>query len=244
MWPVIRRALVRVVEARGAAAFMTASLVVGALVGLGASMLVWGIAVVERLVSGLEGALGTWRFLVAVPAGFTAAWVLDRRFGPGVMGGGVTETMVGMSLRGGYLPTRTIGPKIAATALTLGAGGSAGREGPIVQIGATIGSSLATYTRFGEDQIRGLVAAGAGAGIAAAFNAPIAWLRHDTAYRGRTTGAGPEGGAAHGATMWRWSRAHRRQQVTHSTGDAALTTRPPSFGMSGGCAQRVRQVCR
>ena len=93
-----------------------------------------------------------------------------------VDGGGVTETMVGLSLRAGYLPTRTVGAKLAATIATLGTGGSGGREGPAVQIGATIGSSVARHTHFGEDQIRSLVAAGAAAGIGASFNAPIAGM--------------------------------------------------------------------
>jgi CIC family chloride channel protein len=114
--------------------------------------------------------------LLVLPVGLMVSYLINRRWGPGVESGGVTETMVGLSLHGGYLPTRTIGAKIAATAATLGSGGSAGREGPVVQIGATIGSSFARYTHFGEDQIRSLVAAGAGAGIGASFNAPIAGM--------------------------------------------------------------------
>ncbi len=176
MWRQVRRWLVRMVEARGAAAFLTASLAVGLLVGIGASVLVWAISFVAWLAGHASDTLGTASVLVAIPLGFMVAWLLDRRLGPGILGGGVSETMVGLSLRGGYLPTRTILPKIAATAATLGVGGSAGQEGPIVQIGATIGSSFGRYTRFGEDQIRGLVAAGAAAGIAAAFNAPIAGM--------------------------------------------------------------------
>ena len=56
------------------------------------------------------------------------------------------------------------------------AGGSAGREGPIVQIGAAIGSVISKRFNLGEDQVRSLVAAGAGAGIGATFNAPIAGM--------------------------------------------------------------------
>ena len=178
MWAVTRRVLVAVVESRGAAAFMTASLFVGVIVGLAAAILVWGITGVEWLTTGLieDMSLGRRALLFAIPAGILVSWGINRIWGPGIESGGVTETMVGLSVRAGYLPTRTIGAKIAATAATLGTGGSAGREGPVVQIGATIGSSLARYTRFGEDQIRGLVAAGAAAGIAASFNAPIAGM--------------------------------------------------------------------
>ncbi len=172
----------KLLRTRGAAAFLVASLAVGVLVGLGAALLVTLIEfvgdVVEPLREGKSGwsGIGRWAALVALPAGLMTSYLINRRWGPGIESGGVTETMVGLSLHGGYLPTRTIGAKIAATAATLGTGGSAGREGPVVQIGATIGSSLARHTHFGEDQIRSLVAAGAGAGIGAAFNAPIAGM--------------------------------------------------------------------
>jgi CIC family chloride channel protein len=172
----------KILRTRGAAAFLIAALVVGVLVGLGAALLVTLIDLVREtadpLADGRSGwsGLGRWAALAILPVGLMVSYLVNRRWGPGVESGGVTETMVGLSLHGGYLPTRTIGAKIAATAATLGTGGSAGREGPVVQIGATIGSSLARYTHFGEDQIRSLVAAGAGAGIGASFNAPIAGM--------------------------------------------------------------------
>jgi CIC family chloride channel protein len=120
--------------------------------------------------------LGRWIFVISIPLGLLAAWLLNRWLGPDVSGGGVAETMVGLNLEGGYLPTRLVPTKILATAATLGTGGSGGREGPIVLIGGAIGSSLARYTRFGIDQVKSLVAAGAGAGIGASFNAPIAGM--------------------------------------------------------------------
>jgi CIC family chloride channel protein len=79
-------------------------------------------------------------------------------------------------VRGGHIRGR-VGPlKLLATTATVGLGGSAGREGPIVHIGAAIGSFLSRRFNMGEDQIRSLVAAGAGAGIGASFNAPIAGM--------------------------------------------------------------------
>jgi CIC family chloride channel protein len=163
---------------RGTASFLTAALVLGVLVGLGAAVLVWAIAGVFHIWESTEDALGwgTWLFVVSIPIGLLISWGLNRRFGPGVSSGGVTETIVGTALHGGYLPTRLIPTKIIATAATLGFGGSGGREGPIALIGGTIGSSFARYTGFGHDQIRSLVAAGAGAGIGASFNAPIAGM--------------------------------------------------------------------
>ncbi len=164
--------------ARGTAQFLTASLALGILVGLGAAVLVWAIAFAFSIWESADDALGwgRWFFVVSIPIGLLISWGLNRRFGPGVSSGGVTETMVGISLHGGYLPTRIIPTKIIATAATLGFGGSGGREGPIALIGGTIGSSFARYTGFGQDQINSLVAAGAGAGIGASFNAPIAGM--------------------------------------------------------------------
>jgi CIC family chloride channel protein len=174
-------------KARGAPAFLAASLAVGILVGVSAALLVVGIDWVRSITEwcieqGAEwredgiGAEGRWVFLGLVPLGITLSWLIARRFGHEVESGGVTETMTGLSLHGGYLPTRTIFAKIGATIATLGFGGSGGREGPATMIGGTIGSSVARYSRFGEDQIRSLIAAGAGAGIGASFAAPIAGM--------------------------------------------------------------------
>lgn len=165
-------------RSRGHTAFLGASLLLGVLVGVGAAFLVWGLELVAHGVGETDAffGLGRWVFVISIPLGLLAAWLLNRWLGPDVSGGGVAETMVGLNLEGGYLRTRLVGAKIAATAATLGTGGSGGREGPIVLIGGAIGSSLARYTRFGIDQVKSLVAAGAGAGIGASFNAPIAGM--------------------------------------------------------------------
>jgi CIC family chloride channel protein len=174
-------------KARGAPAFLAASLAVGVLVGVSAALLVVGVEWVRSIAEwcveqGAEwrkdgiGSEGRWVLIGLVPLGITISWLIARRFGHEVESGGVTETMTGLSLHGGYLPTRTIFAKIGATIATLGFGGSGGREGPATMIGGTIGSSVARYSRFGEDQIRSLIAAGAGAGIGASFAAPIAGM--------------------------------------------------------------------
>ncbi len=165
-------------QRRGAASFLLAAVVLGILVGIATALLAWGIDGVETLTRELSK-WTTWErglFFVVIPVGLLISWILNRIWGPGVSGGGVTETMIGLSLHGGYLPTRVVPTKLLATAAVLGTGGSGGREGPIVLIGATIGSSLARYTGFDHDRIRSLVAAGAGAGIGASFNAPIAGM--------------------------------------------------------------------
>jgi len=116
-----------------------------------------------------------WMF-ISVPLGLWTAWWIARRYAPEVAGDGVPEVIADLTVRGGYVPTRVTWLKTIATSLTLGAGGSAGREGPIVQIGSSVGASFGRWAGLGEDQIRSLVAAGAGAGIGASFNAPIAGM--------------------------------------------------------------------
>ncbi len=174
----VKRRLESMVQGRGAAAFLIAAVVLGILVGSAAALLAWMIEWFETFTAELAE-WSTWSraiFFFTIPVALFVSWLLNRMWGPGVSGGGVSETMVGLSLHGGYLPTRTIFAKLVATSATLGAGGSGGREGPIALIGATIGSSLSRYTHFDHDRIRSLVAAGAGAGIAATFNAPIAGM--------------------------------------------------------------------
>ena len=163
---------------RGTTSFLIAAVVLGLLVGFATALLAVLIEGSENLTEafGEWTGWGVWAFVVTIPIGLSVSWWLNKSFGPGISGGGVTETMVGMSLYGGYLPTKLIVPKLFATAATLGSGGSGGAEGPIAYIGASLGSTLARYTNFDHDRIRSLVAAGAGAGIGASFNAPIAGM--------------------------------------------------------------------
>jgi CIC family chloride channel protein len=89
-------------------------------------------------------------------------------------GHGVPEVMEAVTLRSGIIRKRIVIVKSLASAISIGTGGSVGREGPIVQIGSAIGSSLGQVLRISEDRIRTLVGCGAAAGIAATFNAPVA----------------------------------------------------------------------
>jgi CIC family chloride channel protein len=82
--------------------------------------------------------------------------------------------MQALILRGGRIRARVAAAKITASALCIGTGGSAGREGPIIQVGAALGSTIGQVLRLSDERIRNLVACGAAAGIAATFNAPIA----------------------------------------------------------------------
>ena len=89
-------------------------------------------------------------------------------------GHGVPEVMEAVALRSGMIRKRVVLVKSLASAISIGTGGSVGREGPIVQIGSAIGSVIGQLFRISGDRIRTLVGCGAAAGIAATFNAPIA----------------------------------------------------------------------
>lgn len=156
--------------------FLAVSALVGVGVGLGAAGLVSLIDLVTELSGPLLIREGSFWLLLTVPLGFVAAWFIARRFAPEVAGDGVPEAAAALEVRGGRIRKRVFPLKILATVLTIGAGGSAGREGPIVHIGGSVGSVMSRWFHLGEDQVRSLVAAGAGAGIGAAFNAPIAGM--------------------------------------------------------------------
>jgi len=89
-------------------------------------------------------------------------------------GHGVPEVMHAVALRGGVIRPRIVAVKTIASAISIGSGGSVGREGPIVQIGSAIGSAIGQLLQVPARQLRTIVGCGAAAGIAATFNAPIA----------------------------------------------------------------------
>jgi len=156
--------------------FLAIAALVGVGAGLGAAALVTIVRWMQEFLLPLAIDQGrAWIFLT-VPTGFLFAWILAKRFAPEVSGDGVPQAVAALEVQGGQMRARIIPLKILATAVTVGAGGSAGREGPIVQIGAAIGSVISKRFNLGEDQVRSLVAAGAGAGIGATFNAPIAGM--------------------------------------------------------------------
>lgn len=152
------------------------AVVVGVGVGLGAAALIELLNWMQSTLFPLSLESGRPWIFVTVPLGLLVAWFIARRFAPEVAGDGVPEATAALAVHGGRMRARVIPLKILATAATIGTGGSAGREGPIVQIGGAIGSVLSRRFHFSEDQIRSLVAAGAGAGIGASFNAPIAGM--------------------------------------------------------------------
>ena len=128
----------------------------------------------NRLGAELTGLAGDWAILfVPVLIIVPVIWLITR-FVPETRGHGVPEVMRSVETQGGRIPLRITIPKAIASALTIGGGGSVGREGPVVQVASGLASFLGRITRQPQDTVVLMVAGGAAGGIAATFNAPIA----------------------------------------------------------------------
>jgi len=115
---------------------------------------------------------GPW--LILVPAvGAIGVTFIIANFAPEAKGHGVPEVMDAIYYNGGRIRPIVAVAKSLASALAIGSGAAVGREGPIIQIGSALGSTLGQLIRMSAGQRITLVAAGAGAGIAATFNTPI-----------------------------------------------------------------------
>jgi len=134
--------------------------------------------------------------LVLTPLGFTACAGASMLWFPGTQGSGIPQAIAARHLRdmpdrGGLLTLRIVAGKILLTVAGLACGASIGREGPTVQVGASIMLQSARWG--GMAQGRGLILAGSAAGIAAAFNTPLAGIvfaieEMSRAYQARTNG--------------------------------------------------------
>ena len=114
-------------------------------------------------------------FIIAVPVISALLYSpVVEHFTPGSRGHAVPEVMFFVRRKGGRIPGRNALVKLFAASLTLGGGGNAGREGPIVMIGAAISSWVGTRLGLSKQRLMFLCACGAAAGIAATFNAPLA----------------------------------------------------------------------
>ncbi|MEE4240106.1 MAG: chloride channel protein [Desulfopila sp.] len=155
------------------------SIAIGAATGLAAVLfikLIYGIQYFcYSTLPALLPASGLWYYLIIPILG-------GLLVGPLILlaheakGHGIPEVMQALILHGGRIRARVAAAKILASALCIGTGGSAGREGPIVQVGSALGSSLGQILNLSDERIRNMVACGAAAGIAATFNAPIAGI--------------------------------------------------------------------
>ncbi len=122
-----------------------------------------------------EGAPFRRWVLLVLPAlgGVLSGWVVYR-FAPEAEGHGTDAAIESYHLRGGRVRARVPLVKAIASALTIGSGGSGGREGPIAQIGSGFGSTLASLLRLSTRERRILMAAGMAGGVGAIFRAPMA----------------------------------------------------------------------
>lgn len=118
---------------------------------------------------------GAGIILVPVIGSFVVTWIINT-LAPEARGHGVPEVMNSIYYKGGHIRPVLVGAKAMASAISIGTGGSVGREGPIIQIGSAFASALSGLFTIPARQRVVLVSAGAAAGIAATFNAPICGL--------------------------------------------------------------------
>ncbi|WP_245577068.1 chloride channel protein [Maridesulfovibrio zosterae] len=114
-----------------------------------------------------------WLVLLLPCVGGLIAGVIITRWAPEAKGPGVPEVIKAIAVRGGIIRHRITFLKALVSSLLIGCGASVGREGPVVQIGASLGSSAARLFRLDKSMLPVCVAAGAAAGISATFNAPL-----------------------------------------------------------------------
>jgi len=111
-------------------------------------------------------------FLSPILGGLVVVFLVER-FAPEAKGHGVPEVMDAVFYKRGNIRGKVAIVKALASALSIGSGAAVGREGPIIQIGAALGSAFAQAIKLSTWQKITLLSAGAGAGIAATFNTPL-----------------------------------------------------------------------
>ena len=154
--------------------------VIGVMGGYGAILFTHLIATVHRfgmlpaLRLAQERPIGLVIMCLLPAAGLISVAWFTRRFAPEAEGHGVPEVITAVARRDGVIRPRVALVKILASGFCIGTGGSVGREGPIVQIGSSLGSMTGQLFHLPPRQVKVLVAAGAAAGISATFHAPLA----------------------------------------------------------------------
>ncbi|MCG6950338.1 MAG: chloride channel protein [Acidobacteria bacterium] len=170
--------------------WLVLAIMVGVVAGLGGALLTWGIDGLGSLLLGNvvgfhvpghgESATVTWSMpdrpwllLVVLPlAGLVVGWLVQT-FAPEAEGHGTDAVINAYHRERAVLRKRIVPVKLLASLLTIGSGGSAGREGPVAQVGAGFGSYLADVLRLGYHDRRVLVVSGMAAGIGGMFRAPL-----------------------------------------------------------------------
>ena len=156
---------------------VTFAIVVGVGAGLGTIVFVRMIAFFNNIFFGggsLLGLPGTTYVILLPVLGGLIVGPLVHFVAPEAKGHGVPEVLTAIATKGGHIRPIVVLVKALGSAITIGSGGSVGREGPIVQIGSALGSTIGQVFKLSERRVVNLVACGAAGGIAATFNAPIA----------------------------------------------------------------------
>lgn len=171
------RLFLRLVPSENQRVFVLA-LISGALCGLAAVFFHLSIIGSEtRLIDRAMHAHGRtwiwWTILIPTAGGLLSGALL-KHVVPGARGSGIPQVKVAYAIRGGRVPFIDALGKFLIGVLQIGTGSSLGREGPTVQICAGVSSALGRGAALSRDNLRRLLPVGAAAGIAAAFNAPIA----------------------------------------------------------------------
>lgn len=156
---------------------LLAAIFVGILSGLGSAAFIYSLAGVHHLFfvtfASALGWLGPSAVILLPALGGLLVGPFIARFAPEARGHGVPEVMSAVATRGGRIAGRVAIVKIIASAISIGSGGSAGQEGPMVQIGAATASAAGKKIGVPPHHMRTFVACGAAGGLAAVFNAPI-----------------------------------------------------------------------
>ena len=121
----------------------------------------------------LLGSVRSWLFLVIPTLGGLVSGIIVYTIAPEAQGEGTDAMIESFHEGGGYIRKRVPFVKIIASAIVIGSGGSAGKEGPISQIGSGFGSIMATILKLKPRDRRILVLAGAAGGLGAIFHAPL-----------------------------------------------------------------------
>ena len=118
--------------------------------------------------------IGVSILIILIPAiGGLLVGLLAHFFEKGEKGEGIPNVITAVASKGGVIKGAIAIKKIIGSALSIGTGGAGGKEGPIVQIGASIASSFGRFLNLSQDRLKILVGCGAAAGLSAAFNAPL-----------------------------------------------------------------------
>ena len=166
--------MLKIAPTRDERLFLVLSIFIGIISGLLVVSFRIAINWVQALTLGSALQPGLLRLIfVPVIVGAVVAALVQRVF-PGARGSGVNQTKAALYIYNGYISFKTVIGKFITSALALGAGFSLGPEDPSLQIGAGVASVISRRLGMSRQRLRLFAPVGAAAGLAAAFNAPIA----------------------------------------------------------------------